>query len=49
MCGPMGSALIAATSLTVGFGVIAASLVGLALLLAFRLREPQDVASGRRT
>jgi DHA1 family multidrug resistance protein-like MFS transporter len=39
--GPMGAALIAATSLTAGFAAISALLLGLALLLAFRLREPR--------
>ena len=39
--GPMGAALIAATSLTAGFVAISALLVGLALLLALRLREPR--------
>jgi DHA1 family multidrug resistance protein-like MFS transporter len=48
MCGPMGSALIAATSLSAGFGVISASLIGLAVLLSFRLREP-GAAGGSRT
>lgn len=48
MCGPMGSALIAATSLSAGFGAISASLVGFAVLLGFRLREPGS-AAGRRT
>lgn len=39
--GPMGAALIAATSLTAGFVAISVLLVGLSLLLALRLREPR--------
>ena len=41
--GPMGAAFIAATSLTAGFAAISALLAGLALLLAFRLREPRSI------
>lgn len=42
VAGPMGAALITATSFAVGFSVLGALLLGLAALLGFALREPKS-------